>query len=167
MGLNVVAKRRESHTQKRRVGHPALQGPVFRLRYGVGVIQKKDYDFFEIFFADVNCAVNAIAGLGPIDFTHGNLPGQSLAAIAKFDFEEIAAQDHGHAVKGVAVPGCGFARRQALPPDQAVSAMVQHLLILGQIHTKSLGAKPWHRIIRDGTASRRSFLSVYKPCAKN
>ena len=41
---------------------------------------------------------------------------------------QVAAQDDGHAMKGSRCQG-GLSRRQALPPNQIISAMMQHLLI--------------------------------------
>jgi hypothetical protein len=106
----------------------------FRLRLGVWAIEEERYNFLEYFLANVHGAMDAIAWLDPIHFAHRNLPWQSFAAIAELDMEQVSAQDHGHAMKGIAMPGCRLAWRQPLPPHQVVSAMMQHLLISCRFH---------------------------------
>jgi hypothetical protein len=100
-----------------------------RLRFRFRVIKKKSHNLLEYFFADVHRAVNAIAGLRPIHFANRDFPRLSITAIAEFDIQQIPAQDHGHPMKGIAMPRRRFPRRQPLSPDQVISAMMQHLLV--------------------------------------
>jgi len=109
------------------------------LRGRVGTIEEKSYDFLKELFADVHGAVDAIGGLDPIHFANRNLPGLSFSAIAELDVEQVSAQYYGHAVKGIAVPGGGLAGGQALAADKVISAMMQNLLILCQVHIHSPG----------------------------
>jgi hypothetical protein len=111
-----------------------LPGAVFGLGDGVGAIEEKSDDFFEGELADVNGAVDAIGGLDPVHFTDGDVPWDGFATIAEFDVEEIAAEDHGHAVKGIVMPRRGFARRELVAPDQVIAAMMQNLLTFRQAH---------------------------------
>jgi hypothetical protein len=113
---------------------PPLPRIVFRLRVCVRVIQEKRSDFLKRFLADVHRAVDAIARLNPIHFSNRHLPLESFSAIAELDGEQVAAQDDGHTMKGIAMPGRRLARRQALPPDQVIPAMMQHLLISRPFH---------------------------------
>jgi hypothetical protein len=99
-------------------------GVLVGLGDGVGAIQEVSYDLLEELLADVHGAVDTIAGLHPVHFTNGDLPSQRFSTVTELDVEEIPAEDYGHAVKGVAVPRCGFSRSQALAPDQNFSAMV-------------------------------------------
>jgi hypothetical protein len=123
-----------SNGREWRGGKPPLLRVSLGLRDRVGTIEEKSHDFFEGFFADVDGAVNAIGGFDPIHFADGDLPGCSFSAIAEFDAKQITAEDNGHAVKGITVPGCGFPRRQPLSPDENISTMMQDLLIVLRIH---------------------------------
>jgi hypothetical protein len=78
------------------------------LWHRVRAIKKKSDNLLEELRADVDSAVNAIAGLRPIHFANRDLPWQSLSAIAELDVEKIPAEDHRHSVKGIAVPGSGL-----------------------------------------------------------
>ena len=97
---------------------------ILGLGVGAGTIQEESYDFLEEVLADVHGAVDAVAGLRPVHFANGDLPRQSCSAVTELDAEQVPAQDHGYAVKGVSVPRGGLARGQALAADQNVSAMV-------------------------------------------
>jgi len=110
------------------------------LRLGVRTIKKERYDLFEYFLADIDRAVDAIARFHPIYFANRNLPRQSFSAITELDIEQIPAQNHSHAVKRIMVPRCGLARRQPLPPNQIISAMMQDLLICHKAYSLSLSA---------------------------
>src|SRR5690349_8022646 len=105
-----------------------------RLGHGVATVEEKGYDLLENVFPHIDGAMHAVGLLRPIYFAHGDLPGQSFSAIAELDFQQIATEDDGHAVKGVAVPGRGLTWCQTLSPHQIVSAMVQHLLIGRHFH---------------------------------
>jgi hypothetical protein len=98
------------------------------LRYCIGTIEEESHDFFEEYVADVYSAVDAIARLRPIHLAYRDLPRLSFSTIAKFDVEQISAQDDSHAVEGIAVPRRCLPRRQPLSADEVISAMVQHLL---------------------------------------
>src|SRR5208283_4779524 len=98
----------------------------FLLRFCVRTIKEEGHDLLEYFLPDVHGAVNAIGRLDPIHFTDSDLPWHSFSAIAELDVEQVAAQDDGHTMKRVAMPGCRLARRQPLPPNQVISAMMQH-----------------------------------------
>src|SRR5216684_4121334 len=85
---------------------------VLRLRDRLRLIKEKRGDLLKRFLADVHRAVDAIAWLQPIHFANRHLPRLSFSAIAELDVEYIPAQDHGHAMKGIAMPGCRLPRRQ-------------------------------------------------------
>lgn len=114
---------------------PGLLRVVLGLRDGVGTIEEKSDDLFEGLLADVHGAVDAIGRLDPIHFADRNVPGLRFPAIAELDAEQVAAEDHGYAMKRVAMPRRGFAGRQPLPANENVSTMVQGLLSFCKFHT--------------------------------
>src|SRR5262249_7165094 len=59
----------------------------------------------------------------------------SFSFVAELDVQPVSAQDHGHAMKGIAMPGRRLARRQPLSPHQVIAAMMQHLLIGRELHS--------------------------------
>lgn len=107
---------------------------ILGLGDGVGTIEEKSYDFFEWFLANVYGAVDAIGRLGPIHFPDADLPGLRFCSISEFDAEQIPAENHGHAVIRIAVPGRGFARSEPLPPDENIFAVMENLLIFSEFH---------------------------------
>src|SRR5271165_3858638 len=106
-------------------GEKRLFRVVFRLRFPVRAIKEERYNFLKHFLSDVHRAVDAIGWLYPVHLADGDLPRHGFSAIAEFDMEQVAAQDHCDAMKGIAMPGCRLARRQPLPPDKVISAMMQ------------------------------------------
>ena len=68
--------------------------------------------------------MDAVGWFYPIHFAHGDIPCLGFSAVAELDIKEISAQDHGDAMKGIAMPRCRLAGRQALSADQVISAMV-------------------------------------------
>jgi hypothetical protein len=109
---------------------------IFWLRLGIGTIEEKSYNLLKHFPAHIYGAVDAISRLDPIHFTHGDVPRHCLAAVAELDVEQVAAQDDGHAMKGIAMPRRRLSRREPLPPNQIVSAMMQDLLICRSFHVR-------------------------------
>jgi len=102
---------------------------IFRLRFCIRAIKKKSDDLFEHFFANVHRTVNSITRLDPIHFASRDIPLNRFTAVAKLDFQKIAAQDNRHPMKGVAMPGRGLTRREPLPADEIVATMMQDLLV--------------------------------------
>jgi hypothetical protein len=92
------------------------------------MIEEKRHDLLESLFSNVHRPVNAIARLGPIHFSRGDVPGESRAAVAEFDLQQISAQDHGHTMEWIAVPRAGFSRQQTLSADEVISPVMQHFL---------------------------------------
>ena len=85
---------------------------LFRLRHGLGPVHEEGGDFFEHLLARVDGAVYAIGGLQPINFASFDRLALAVSAIAEFKPEFIASEDHGNAVKRIAVPGSGLTRCQ-------------------------------------------------------
>ena len=112
---------------------------ILGLRIRVVTIEKECNDLFKNFFADVDCAMHPVAGLNPIDFADYHFPRHRLSAIAKLDMQQITAQNHGHSMIGVVMPGRGFSRREPLPPHKVISAMMQHVLVSDGRHRKTEG----------------------------
>jgi hypothetical protein len=104
-----------------------------RLRLGVGTIQKERHDLLENLLANIHGSMDAIAGLNPIHFPYRDLPRQSFSAVAELDLQQISAQNYRYPVIGIVVPGCGFARRQPLPPDKTISAVMQYSLLAHRV----------------------------------
>jgi hypothetical protein len=111
-----------------------LSGVVFGLGNGVGAVKKEGHDLFEHGLADVDRAVDAIGGLGPVHFAHGHFPGESLSAIAKLNVEKVAAQDNGYTMVGVVMPGRRLSGRQPLPAHEIISVVMQDLSVGGSLH---------------------------------
>ena len=102
---------------------------VLRLWIGAVAIEKKRDNLFKNFFPDIDCPMHSIARLNPIDFADGDPPLHRSRAIAKFDVEQIAAQNYRHTMIRVVMPRSGFSRREPLPLYEVISTMMQHLLI--------------------------------------
>jgi hypothetical protein len=94
---------------------------------GVVAIEEKRDHFFENFFADVYRAMDPIAWLNPINLADCDLPRHGRSAIAKFDLQQVSAQNHSYAMIGVVMPRRGFAGREPLAADEVISPMMEHL----------------------------------------
>jgi hypothetical protein len=102
---------------------------VLGLWIGIVTIEKKRYDLLENLFADIDCAMDTVARLNPIDLADCDLPRHRGSAIAKFDMQQVSAQNHSYAMKRVVMPRGGFAGREPLAAHEVISPMMEHLLI--------------------------------------
>jgi len=94
-----------------------------RLRHRVRAVEQEDRDLLVGLLADVHSPMYAVTRLFPLDLSRRNLDALTLAAIAAFNRDEIAAQDHGNAVKWIAMPRHGFAGRKSKPAHHGGSVM--------------------------------------------
>ena len=99
-----------------------------RLRHSVGVVDEEHRDLLVRLLADIDTSVNLVRGLIPICLPRRDLEPMALTAIAVFDGEGIAPQDHRHPMKWVAMPVHGFAGCEAHPPDEGCSALEEPFL---------------------------------------
>src|SRR5579862_5320560 len=106
----------------------SLGWALIRLRNGIRMVEKERDNFLEHAFPDVHGAVDAVAGLRPINFARSNLPRLRFCAIAELYLQKIAAQDHRHPMKRIAMPRRSLAGREPLPPDQNILSVMQHFL---------------------------------------
>jgi hypothetical protein len=111
-----------------------LFGTVLRLRLRAGMVQKESHDFLKDLLPNVYGAMYSISWFYPVDLADSNIPWYGLTAVAKLDVQKIAAQDHGHPMKWIVVPGRRFAGSELLASHEVVSTMVQHLLVCRQLH---------------------------------
>ncbi len=98
------------------------------LRDCVGTVEKEDGDLFVRLIADVDPAVRALGGLIPIHLPGCDVEALARRAIAVFDRQGSAMQHHADPVKGIAVPGHGFTRRERHPPDERCPTVEEHFL---------------------------------------
>ena len=78
--------------------------------------------------AEVASPVWAHCRLVPVDLTGMNWDLFRFAPVAVLDFEEVAAQNYGHAVEGVHMPRQDVGMVEAKPADQRCTSLEEDFL---------------------------------------
>jgi len=92
------------------------------------MVEKEDGDLLVGLLADVDTAVKTVGRLVPTRLPGTDLEPFALAAVAVFNPEGIAPQDHGYPMKRVAVPVHGLAGGETQATNKSRSALKESFL---------------------------------------
>jgi hypothetical protein len=87
------------------------------------MVEKEDGDLLIRLLAHVDASMNTLRRFVPTRLPRTDLEPFAVAAIAVFDREGIAPQDHGHPMKWVTVPVHGLARGETQATNKGRSAL--------------------------------------------
>jgi hypothetical protein len=95
------------------------------------MIKEEGCHLFKRMCPNIHGTVDAITGLYPVRFPGGDVPSCGFSPVPILNIKNVTAQDHGYAVKRVAVPRSSVSGGKPQPPDQVVSTTVQYLFMSG------------------------------------